>query len=109
MKAGKMPLFDWAAKSDGRHDASSEAAEDLLGTKLRAAAGSNVGCANLRDLVRDLAVRGRLVPQEPGDRSAENVLAQMAKERSAILKKRGTNTTASQNLARRQVLCDRAA
>lgn len=49
--------------------------------------GSIYGVKKLRELILDLAVRGKLVPQDPNDEPASELLKRIAKEKQGKLKK----------------------
>lgn len=44
------------------------------------------GIKKLRELILELAVRGKLVPQDPNDEPASELLKQIAKERDELVK-----------------------
>jgi len=44
------------------------------------------GIQKLRELILELAVRGRLVPQDPNDESASVLLQRIAKEKARLVK-----------------------
>lgn len=49
-------------------------------------AGAPNGIAKLRELIQELAIRGKLVSQDAGDESASELLAQIAAEKSSLSK-----------------------
>lgn len=62
-----------------------------LQTRSTAGRGSNgkidlYGIKKLRELILELAVRGKLVPQDPNDEPASELLKQIAKERDELVK-----------------------
>ena len=62
-----------------------------LQTRSAASRGSNgkidlYGIKKLRELILELAVRGKLVPQDPNDEPASELLKQIAKERNDLVK-----------------------
>ncbi|HAS1355337.1 TPA: restriction endonuclease subunit S, partial [Enterobacter hormaechei] len=62
-----------------------------LQTRSTAGRGSNgkidlYGIKKLRELILELAVRGKLVPQDPNDEPASELLKQIAKEREELVK-----------------------
>ena len=62
-----------------------------LQTRSAAGRGSNgkidlYGIKKLRELILELAVRGKLVPQDPNDEPASELLKQIAKERNDLVK-----------------------
>lgn len=62
-----------------------------LQTRSAAGRGSNgkidlYGIKKLRELILELAVRGKLVPQDPNDEPASGLLKQIAKERNDLVK-----------------------
>jgi len=62
-----------------------------LQTRSTAGRGSNgkidlYGIKKLRELILELAVRGKLVPQDPNDEPASELLKQIAKERNDLVK-----------------------
>lgn len=62
-----------------------------LQTRSTAGRGSNgkidlYGIKKLRELILELAVRGKLVPQDPNDEPASELLKQIAKERNELVK-----------------------
>ncbi|EPB0878715.1 restriction endonuclease subunit S [Yersinia enterocolitica] len=62
-----------------------------LRTRSTAGRGSNgkidlYGIKKLRELILELAVRGKLVPQDPNDEPASELLKQIAKERDELVK-----------------------
>lgn len=60
----------------------------LLTENLPLLAGAPNGIKKLRELILELAVRGKLVPQEPSDEPASELLNNIAKEKRYSLKTR---------------------
>lgn len=64
-----------------------------LQTRSTAGRGNNgkidlYGIKKLRELILELAVRGKLVPQDPNDEPASELLKQIAKERDELVKRK---------------------
>lgn len=57
----------------------------LLTDNLHLLAGAPNGIKKLRELILELAVRGKLVPQDPGDEPAGKLLKRIAEERARLL------------------------
>ena len=58
----------------------------LVTDNLPLVAGAPNGIAKLRELIQELAIRGKLVSQDAGDESASELLAQIAAEKSSLSK-----------------------
>lgn len=57
----------------------------LLTDNLPLMAGAPNGIKKLRELILELAVRGRLVPQDPSDEPASKLLKRIAEEKTRLL------------------------
>lgn len=57
----------------------------LLTENLPLLAGAPNGIKKLRELILELAVRGKLVPQEPSDEPASELLNNIAKEKALLI------------------------
>lgn len=57
----------------------------LLIDNLPLLAGAPNGIRKLRELILELAVRGKLVPQEPNDEPASELLARIALESAQLV------------------------
>ncbi|TNH94197.1 restriction endonuclease subunit S [Aeromonas sobria] len=69
--------------------------------KSSAGRGSNsklelTGIKKLRELILELAVRGKLVPQDPSDEPASALLEHIAAEKARLVKKEGLRTSANE-------------
>jgi len=58
----------------------------LVTDNLPLVAGAPNGIAKLRELIQELAIRGKLVSQDAGDESASELLAQIAAEKNSLSK-----------------------
>lgn len=60
--------------------------------------GSNYGIKKLRELILDLAVRGKLVEQDPNDEPASELIQRVYKEKSRLIKVENLKTSANTNI-----------
>ncbi|HGY1052974.1 TPA: restriction endonuclease subunit S [Aeromonas salmonicida subsp. pectinolytica] len=82
--------------------------------KSSAGRGSNsklelTGIKKLRELILELAVRGKLVPQDPNDEPASVLLERIAAEKTRLVKEEGLRTSANEvvNIADEYIECPR--
>lgn len=64
----------------------------VLSEHLPLLAAAPDGIQKLRGLILELAVRGKLVPQDPNDEPASVLLERIRAERAAVKKPRGRKT-----------------
>ncbi|HEH9409861.1 TPA: restriction endonuclease subunit S [Aeromonas salmonicida] len=67
------------------------------------------GIKKLRELILELAVRGKLVPQDPSDEPASVLLERIAAEKARLVKEEGLRTSANEvvNIADEYIECPR--
>ena len=65
------------------------------------------GIKKLRELILELAVRGKLVPQDPNDEAASELLKQIAAEKSILGKRGSKKETTFPELGKREEYVDR--
>lgn len=79
----------------------------LLLENFEALAGAPGGIKKLRELILELAVRGKLVPQDPNDEPAESLLAEVQQERLRLMEAgRIKKEKPAQPVAKEDVPCE---
>lgn len=71
----------------------------LLTNNLPLLADAPNGIKKLRELILELAVRGKLVPQDPSDEPASELLKRIAEEKSRLISEEGLRTTAREDIS----------